>query len=134
MVIERPDGTGSVRGMEVTTVARQIALARIALGTGLTIAPGLVARSWIGSDATRTGAKVLSAGFGARDVAIGAGLLHALDNGGDPRPWLVVGAAGDLADMLATLAARRSLPFGRIGVAAVAASGAGLSLWAARKA
>ncbi len=127
-------GAGSVRSMDASSVARLLALGRLVLGAGLTVAPGLVARAWVGSDGASTGAKVLGAGFGARDVAIGAGLWHALDTDGDARAWLLAGAAGDVADLVATLAARRSLPLlGRVGVAAVAATGAGLSVWAARQ-
>jgi hypothetical protein len=46
---------------------------------------------------------------------------------------LLAGAASDAADLLATLSAGRSLPWlGRTGTVAVAATGAGLGLWAAR--
>jgi hypothetical protein len=117
--------------MEATTVARQIALGRIALGGVLTVAPGLVSRMWVGDATTAT--KVLGAGFGARDVAIGAGLWRALDEGRDVKPWLLAGAAGDVADLVATLAARRSLPPLGVLVSGVAAAGAGLSVWAARQ-
>ena len=120
--------------MDATSVARLLALGRVTLGAGLTVAPALAARAWVGSDAASTAVRVLGAGFGARDVAIGAGLWRALDTGADARPWLLAGAAGDAADLLATVAARRSLPrFGRVGAAAVAATGAGLSVWAARQ-
>lgn len=120
--------------MDATTVARSLALGRLGLGAVLTVTPGLVGRLWVGPDGATTGAKVVGAGFGARDVAIGAGLWHALESGGDARSWLLAGAAGDAADLAATLLARRSLPLlGRVGVAAVAATGAGVSVWAARQ-
>ncbi|MDA0179693.1 hypothetical protein OJ997_05265 [Solirubrobacter phytolaccae] len=120
--------------MDASTVARLIAVGRLGLGAGLTVVPGVFGRVWLGADGTTTAAKVLGAGFGARDVAIGGGLWHALENGADARPWLLAGAAGDAADLLATLAARRSLPLlGRTGVVAFAASGAALSVWAARQ-
>jgi len=116
--------------MEATTIARQIALGRLVLGGVLTVAPGFVTRIWVGE--STPGAKVLGAGFGARDVAIGAGLWHALDSGAGARTWLLAGAAGDAADLVGALAARDSLPWlGRVGVAAFAASGVALSAWAA---
>ena len=59
--------------MNARTVACLVASGRIAAGVGLTFAPRLVTRPWIGEVADTTGAKVLSAGFGARDFAIGAG-------------------------------------------------------------
>lgn len=125
---------GSVLGMDASTVARVIALGRLGLGAGLVVTPGLAGRAWVGSAGSSTGAKVLGAGFGARDVAIGGGLWRALERGEDPSGWLLAGAAGDVADLLATLAARDSLPLvGRLGVPVLAASGAALSVWAARQ-
>ena len=134
MLVASPDGMGSVRGMDATSVARLIALGRLGLGAGLVAAPGLAGRAWVGAEGATTGAKVLGAGFGARDVAIGSGLWRALERGEDASGWLLAGAAGDVADLLATLAARRSLPvLGRLGVPVLAASGAALSVWAARQ-
>jgi len=125
---------GSVRDMDASTLARLIALGRLGLGAGLTVAPGLVGRVWVGAGGASTGAKVIGAGLGARDVAIGAGLWRALERGEDASGWLLAGAAGDAADLVATLAARHSLPLlGRLGVPVIAASGAVLSVWAARQ-
>lgn len=51
-------------------------------------------------------------GVGGREVAVhGAGLAILL-SGGDPRPWLAVSIAGDLADISATAASRDGLPEG----------------------
>ena len=99
----------------------------------LTVAPGVVTRTWVGEDTT--GAKVLGAGFGARDVAIGAGLWRALDAGEDARPWLLAGAASDAADLLATLAARSlDAALGRVGDGDGRRRGRGVSgVWAARQ-
>ena len=125
---------GSVRDMDASTLARLIALGRLGLGAGLTVAPGLVGRVWVGAGGASTGAKVIGAGLGARDVAIGAGLWRALERGEDASGWLLAGAAGDLADLVATVAARDALPvLGRFGVPVIAASGAALSVWAARQ-
>src|SRR4051794_19179789 len=102
--------------MDAPTVARQVAYGRIALGAALAVAPGLVARGWIGSSITSTGTRVLARGFGLRDVAIGAGTLSALEAGRPTRDWLLAGALADVADLTATLAAGRSLPLlGRYG-------------------
>ena len=52
---------------------------------------------------------------------------------GSVRDWMLAGAAADAADLAATLIARRDLPWlGRIGIGALAATGATLSLLAAR--
>jgi len=120
--------------MDASTLARLIALGRLGLGAGLTVAPGLAGRAWVGADGASTGAKVIGAGFGARDMAIGGGLWHALEGGADARPWLLAGAAGDVVDLLATVAAGRSLPLlGRVGLPVFAAGGVVLSVWAARQ-
>jgi hypothetical protein len=119
--------------MDARTIASLVAVGRIGAGLGLTFAPQLVTRPWIGEVADTTGAKVLSAGFGARDVAIGAGTANALRSGEGVREWLLAGVLSDTADLLATLARRRGLP--KTGVAAtsaLAASGVVLSLYALR--
>ena len=88
---------------------------------------------WLGGPDS-PGTRVLAAGFGARDLALGAGTLRALTTGGDARPWLLAGAFTDSADFAATLLARRRLPsLGAAGVAALAGSGAALGLWAAAR-
>src|SRR5918994_1273672 len=116
--------------MNARTIAGLVAAGRIGAGLGLAFTPGLVTRPWIGDVADTTGAKVVSAGFGARDVAIGAGTANALRSGGNVREWLLAGVLTDTADLVATLAGRRGLP--KTGVAAtsaLAASGVVLGLY-----
>jgi hypothetical protein len=118
--------------MEPRAIASLLATGRIVIGAGLAVAPGLVTRPWIGGVADTTGARVLSAGFGARDIAIGAGLARALKSGGPAREWLLAGAFTDAVDFTATLAGRRGLPWlGVVSTGAIAATGALTSLWAA---
>lgn len=96
-------------------------------------APALAARGWIGDVASTPGTRALARGFGMRDVAIGAGALAALSGEGRVRDWMLAGAAADAADLAATVLARRELPWlGRFGIGALAATGATLSLLAAR--
>jgi len=119
--------------MNARAIAGLVAAGRIGAGIGLTFAPQLVTRPWIGEVADTTGAKVLSAGFGARDVAIGAGTANALRSGEGVREWLIAGVLTDTVDLVATLAGRRGLP--KTGVAAtsaLAASGVVLGLYALR--
>jgi hypothetical protein len=115
-------------------IALRQALGRAALGAGLTFAPALAARAWIGSDATRPAARVVTTAMGARDLAIAAGTIRALRTGGDPAPWLAAGAFADAADLAATVRARHSLPrSGALGVAALAAGSATVGAWLARE-
>jgi hypothetical protein len=95
--------------MELPTLARGLALNRVSFGAGLVIAPGLFARTWVGSDAASEPAtRMIARAVGARDVALGVGGLLALRSG-DPeraRRWFAAQGATDAVDLLATLAAR----------------------------
>ncbi|MEX2196122.1 MAG: hypothetical protein WD844_12625 [Thermoleophilaceae bacterium] len=108
------------------------ALARIAYGVALIAAPRRAAAAWIGGDADRRPTQLAVRGLGARDIALSAGTLAARSDGEALRPWLIACAACDLADIAATLAARKSLPDraapGTVALAgAAAATGIGLA-------
>jgi hypothetical protein len=116
---------------------RDIAIAqargRIALGAGALLAPGIAGRAWIGRDANRAAVKVLARGLGARDVALGLGVVIALDRGAPVRGWLEGSALADAGDFLATLVAGSALPpAARGGVLAIAAASAGVATWLSR--
>ena len=118
---------------------RDIAIAqargRIALGAGALLAPGIAGRAWIGRDANRAAVKVLARGLGARDVALGLGVVIALDRGAPVRGWLEGSALADAGDFLATLVAGRAWPpAARGGVLAIAAASAGVATWLSRAA
>lgn len=95
--------------MTVAKLARGLAFNRIAFGVGLVLAPGLYARSWVGSEAAGAETtKVLARALGARDLALGAGGLLALRAGDTERArrWFAAQGVTDLIDLAATLAAR----------------------------
>jgi hypothetical protein len=95
--------------MELTTLARGLALNRISFGTGLILLPGVFARTWVGSDsASDPATRMLARALGARDVALGAGGLLALQAGDAERAqrWFAAQGVTDAVDLLATLAAR----------------------------
>ena len=96
--------------MSPRTIAKVIAAGRIGFGVVLVAAPGALARRWVGADGETAGAQVMATGLGARDLALGGGVLTSLANGTGARPWLVGSAAADLGDLLATLRHRRELP------------------------
>jgi hypothetical protein len=121
--------------MDARFVASQIANGRVAIGAGLVLAPRLFTRGWLGDAAATPAARVLAAGLGARDFAIGAGTASALRSGSAAaaRQWLLAGALADAADFAATLALRGGLPkLGVAGVSALAGGAAAAGLWAAR--
>jgi hypothetical protein len=71
--------------------------------------PGLAGRMWIGSDAARRPVKVLARAFGVRDLAIGLGVVIALDRGTPARGWIEAGALSDTIDTCASLLAGDSI-------------------------
>jgi hypothetical protein len=106
--------------------ARSIAIShgrtRIGFGAGLVLAPGLVGRTWVvGDEAQRPAAKLLARALGVRDLALGLGIVIALDRGAPVRGWLEAAALSDAVDLVATLLAGRAA---RRGVALVAAGSA----------
>jgi hypothetical protein len=109
--------------------ARDVALlqarGRIGVGVAMLLAPALAARGWIGDDANRPAVKVITRGFGGRDLALGLGVVIAIDRGAPVRGWLEACALADVGDFVATALAGRSIPvWGRRGVAALAAGSA----------
>jgi hypothetical protein len=72
-----------------------------------------------GGRATHNRTAVFS--VGARDVALGAGTLVALRQGGALRPWLFGALLADAADFVATFAAGKAIPAqGRAAIALIA--------------
>src|SRR3954453_23754810 len=110
--------------MTAETIAKQVAYGRVAIGVVLVLAPKRILRPWIGDVADTTGGRVIGAAFGARDLAMGAGTVHALSTGAPGRPWLLASAVVDAVDFGATLAARRSLPRTAAATCVLAATGA----------
>jgi hypothetical protein len=95
--------------MEDKELARLMGLVRIAAGAALFLTPRLAARSWTGEKTESTTADLAIRGMGARDVALGAGLLIALERGAPVRGWLEAGAFSDAADAAGTLLNWRSM-------------------------
>jgi len=83
---------------------------RIAVGAAFALFPGLAGRMWIGSDAARRPVKVLARAFGVRDLAIGLGVVIALDRGTPVRGWIEAGVLSDAVDTAASLLAGGSIP------------------------
>ncbi|MEA2369741.1 MAG: hypothetical protein QOH12_135 [Solirubrobacteraceae bacterium] len=86
--------------------AKLYAVGRLAYSAGLILAPAQVAGGWIGRDAAAgAGGQIGVRGLAGRDVSLAVGLLMADVRGRSPRPWLILCAIGDLADLTATLVA-----------------------------
>jgi hypothetical protein len=96
--------------MQLRSLARGLALNRIQYGAGLTLAPGLFGKAWLGSAAEDERTKVFGRALGARDLALGVGALLALDDADAARRWFAGHALADAADLVATLVAGHRIP------------------------
>ena len=118
--------------MEAQTIARSLALGRVAIGAALLALPRRAAAGWLGDVSRRPEAQVAIVGIGARDVALGLGTAWASGGADGAKPWLLASAGGDVADLLVTLRHRDSLSRNAvIGVAALTGASAALGLWLA---
>jgi hypothetical protein len=120
--------------MEGRDLAVVLARGRIAIGLVSLLAPGLVARTMTGRDASGGGASLFAGMVGARDFGLGLGLLSALDGGAPVRGWLEASALVDGIDVTACLLARHHIrPILLPGVVGLAATGALASAWLSRQ-
>ena len=88
--------------------ARLVAAGRVALGVGMLARPEALPRLLGVDTATARRMSWLGRMFGAREVALGAGLRLAGRRGGGERDWLVGAALSDAADAAAFAGAVRS--------------------------
>jgi hypothetical protein len=105
-------------------LAASVAWGRIGLGVTAMLTPAVPLRPWVGRDiAWRPRAKMLARALGARDIALGVGVILALRHEAPVRGWVEGGGLADAGDLVATLLAFGTLP--RLGRWAVLGSTAG---------
>jgi hypothetical protein len=120
--------------MEPREMAIAQARGRIAVGAAFFLVPGLAGRTWVGGDAARPSAKLLARAFGARDLALGLGVVIAIDRGAPVRGWLEASALSDAGDAVATLLGAAAVPpLIRPGVLALGAGSAAVAGWLAKR-
>ncbi|HEX2234438.1 MAG TPA: hypothetical protein VHG69_13855 [Thermoleophilaceae bacterium] len=120
--------------MEPRDLAIAQARGRIAVGLAFLVSPSLAGRLWVGGEARRAGARVLGRAFGVRDLALGLGVMIALDRGAPVRGWLEASALSDAGDFTAGLLDAGALPpLLRPGVLALGAGSSALAAWLARE-
>jgi hypothetical protein len=118
--------------MEARDVAVGLSGGRIAIGVVSLLVPGVVGRTMMGSDGDSGGRRLLLRAVGARDLALGVGVLAALDRGAPVRGWLRASAVADGLDAAGSLLARRHLrPTVFPAAAGAATAGVLLSGWLA---
>ena len=99
---------------------------RVAYGAGLIAAPERLTVRWLGHAAGAPPTQVPLRGMGAREIVVHGAAIAAALNDAPLRPFLAASAAGDLADILATVAGRRGLPDGAAQATLVVAGGSAL--------
>jgi hypothetical protein len=115
-------------------LAVSLAGGRIVIGVVSLLAPGFVGRTMTRQGGSGGGARLFARMVGARDLALGLGVLVALDRGAPVRGWLEASAVVDGIDAAAVLLARHHIRTGVFPVAVgLAAAGALLSAWLARQ-
>ena len=115
-------------------MARALGLVRVALGAVGVLAPKKLMRAWIGQEAKPYPTNMVVRGLAVRDVALGVGLLAALEKDGETRGWLEAMALSDLGDAVGTLGSWKDLPgFRRLGLLAmeIGSAAVGMQLAAA---
>lgn len=106
-------------------IAVVLGAGRVLVGLALLLAPRRAGGAWIGSVAGAAAVPVVVRALGARDAAIGGGLILAATIEDPVRLWLLAGAFSDLVDMLATYGAGNRLDArSRAGTVAVAGASA----------
>lgn len=119
--------------MEPRDIAVAIARGRIALGAAALVAPAGAARVMFGPGAGR-GTAALARMIGGRDLALGLGVVIALDRGAPVRGWLEASALADSVDLVGCLFARDEIPGTTLVSTAVLAGAAALAqVWLSRQ-
>ena len=100
----------------------------VAYGAVMVAAPERMS-PWLGSAANASPAQVGLRGIGGREIAMHGVAISAALRDAPLRPWLMASLAGDLTDVLATVAGRKGLPGGAL--KATLATGGGSALLSA---
>jgi hypothetical protein len=115
--------------MDDKDLARLLGLGRIAFGLAGFLLPSTGFRVFFGQKAHPYPTNMFLRGLAGRDVAIGVGIITALETGAPVRGWLEASALSDAADAIGTLTSWRSLPgFRRFGILALEVGAAALGL------
>jgi hypothetical protein len=116
--------------------AKQLAIAtaraRIAIGISAMVAPGAASRTMF--EVPGSGTRLFARMLAGRDLALGLGVVIALDRGAPVRGWLEASALADGVDFLGAMLSRREVrPQLLPGLAAVAGGASLLNIWLSRQ-
>lgn len=114
----------------MTSRTRSLAVAvltlRVVYGAALIARPERLTRRWLGPDTARAPTQVPLRGLGAREIVVHGAALVAARRGDRLGGYLAASVAGDVSDILATLAGRRELPDGAAAATIAVAGGSAL--------
>ena len=105
-------------------LAQSVAWGRIAIGVTAMVAPSLPLRPWVGDLAGDRRGKLLARSLGARDLALGLGVVLAMKHDAPVRGWVEGSGLADAGDVLSTLLAFPKLPKGGRWLVLLSAAGA----------
>jgi hypothetical protein len=100
----------NIEDLDRTEVARVLGVGRVMIGVAFLLMPRRAMKMWTGDDATSAAELMSARSLGARDLALGAGLLKAIENDQHVEDWLFAGAVADLSDAVGVVS-----NFGRLG-------------------
>jgi hypothetical protein len=93
--------------MQMSTLVRNFGWARVAVGTFLAVAPNKAGEKWFGSVGQNISTTALLRSVGARDVALGLGLVKSPQSTSTLVP---IGVFADVVDGVAALLVRDQVP------------------------
>ncbi|MGH2694243.1 MAG: hypothetical protein ACRDJJ_05435 [Actinomycetota bacterium] len=96
--------------LEDVDAGRLLGVARIAVGAIMLVAPRFGARLWTGERDPSATTVLAARGMGGRDLALGIGLVSALEKGTPARGWLEAGVLADASDTFGALVSSGELP------------------------
>jgi hypothetical protein len=88
---------------------RAFGIGRVGLGAAAVLAPRLVTRMLLGKGHDAPATRMFARMLGARDIALGLGVVFALNHETPVRGWLEAGSVADSGDFLAAVLASRHL-------------------------
>lgn len=120
--------------MEPSQLAVASSRARIALGVAAIAAPALLGRLAVGGTGSGPGTKLFARMLGGRDVALGLGVVIAIDRGAPVRGWLEACALADAVDAGAAVLSRNEISRNAfVGTVGLAAGASIVNVWLSRQ-
>ncbi|MDQ3531721.1 MAG: hypothetical protein M3456_05020 [Actinomycetota bacterium] len=96
--------------MEDRDLATLLGWTRTGIGVAFTVAPAKMSKLWMGQNVDSLYTRMAGRALGARDLAIGIGLLTAMQRGDPARGWLEAGVLADSVDTFVGANGLRRLP------------------------